>query len=352
MNLKTVFSKKTLLASVAFLCIQSNIIKAQDLGTAGGYLDYVGKEFNDIEENTWDYTSSVAHGKSARKVEKRRKEVISANQDAIKKIKKLSAFNGSSAFRDSAISFLNTNYAVLNYDYAKIIDMEEVAEQSYDLMEAYMLAQEKANEKLRNAGEMISSEYKKFAEANNIKLIESKDKVAKNLDVANKVYKHYNEVYLIFFKSYKQEAYLLDAMQKGDVNGMEQNRNALVKTSTEGSAKVKEVKPYQGDASVKLACDQLLNFYKEEAEKKLKDASAFYVKKENFEKIKTAFDAKAPASRTKADVDQYNKAVNEYNQASNQFNGVINECNQKRSQLLDNWNKAAASFTDRHVPKK
>ena len=164
--------KLNLVAGLA-LCsaIAFSPAKAQDVTTALGYMDFIGNEFRNIQENTWDYTKSVAHGKSARKVEKRRKEVLESNKEALKKIGKLAPFGGSTAFRDSAISFLNTNYAVLNEDYAKLVDMEEVAEQSYDLMEAYMLAKEKANEKLSQAGDMVDAEYSKFAAANKINLI-------------------------------------------------------------------------------------------------------------------------------------------------------------------------------------
>lgn len=318
--------------------------------TAVEYLETVGGEFNNIQENTWDYTRSAAHGKSARKVEKRRKEVVSANQDALKKISKLKDFNGSTAFRDSAISFLKVNYAVLNEDYAKLVDMEEVAEQSYDLMEAYMLAREKADEKLGAAGDMIQAEYAKFAAANNINLIDKKDKLAKNMEVANKVYKHYNEVYLIFFKSYKQELYLMDAIAKADINGIEQNKNALAKTAKEGMEKLTGTKPYQNDQSIKKATENLLKFYQDEAEKKLAAISNFFVTKENFDKIKAAFDAKS--KKEQADVDQYNKAVNDFNKATNEYNATNAELNAKRSQLLEGYNKANASFTDRHVPKK
>ncbi len=324
-------------------------LKAQ---TAVEYLETVGKEFKNIQENTWDYTKSTAHGKSARKVEKRRKEVVSANQDAMKKIGKMDAFAGSTAFRDSALSYLKVNYAVLNEDFAKLVDMEEVAEQSYDLMEAYMLAKEKANEKLRMAGDMIESEYDKFAASNNITLTKTNDKLSKNMDIANKVYKHYNEVYLVFFKSYKQELYLLDAMQKSDVNGIEQNKNALSKTAKEGFEKLTAIKPYQNDMSVKKACEQMLKFYQEEADKKLATVSSFYVSKENFDKIKAAFDAKPANKREQKDVDEYNKAVNDYNKASNDFNAINAELNGKRTQNLDNYNKANASFTDRNIPKK
>ncbi|MCD6069407.1 MAG: hypothetical protein K0S33_4233 [Bacteroidetes bacterium] len=340
-------NKKTIAAVAIVITSLTATIQAQ---TAGEYLETVGKEFENIQTNTWDYTRSAAHGKSARKVEKRRKEVVIANQEASKKIGKLGAFNSSTAFRDSALSFLKVNYAVLNEDYAKLVDMEEVAEQSYDLMEAYMLARERADEKLKLAGEMIHGEYGKFAAANNITLVENKDKLTKNMEIAGKVYKHYNEVYLIFFKSYKQEMYLMDAISKGDVNGIEQNKNALAKTAKEGMTKLETVKPYQNDMSIKKAAEQMMKFYQEESEKKLVTISNFFVTKENFEKIKAAFDSKAQSDKQK--VDEYNKAVADYNKATNEYNATNQELNSKRSQLLDSYNKTNAAYTDKHVPTK
>ena len=37
----------------------------------------------------------------------------------------MKAFDGSTTYRDSVVSFLNINYYVLKEDYAKIVDMEE-----------------------------------------------------------------------------------------------------------------------------------------------------------------------------------------------------------------------------------
>lgn len=348
--MKSIYSK--LIAAALGCSLAVTGVYAQDENSAGGYMDVIGKEFRNIQENTWDYTRAASHGKSARKVEKRRKEVVEANKTALKKIGSMRAFNGSTAFRDSAVSYLNTNMAVLNHDYAKLVDMEEVAEQSYDLMEAYMLAKEKADEKLNSAGNMIEAEYSKFAGTNNITLIESKDKLSKNMEIASQVYKHYNEVYLIFFKSYKQEAYVLDALQKNDMNAFEQNKNALAKTSAEGLQKLQAVKPYKSDASVIKACKQMLEFYNDEAVKKMEAYSKFAVSKENFEKIKAAFEAIPEKDRKQADVDKINKAGAEYNKELNSYNQANQELNNKRSQLLDFWNKTISNFTDNNVPKK
>jgi hypothetical protein len=345
------FHAKLIAAAGICTAISFSTATAQDVSTPVGYMDFIGKEFRNIQENTWDYTKSAAHGKSAKKVEKRRKEVIEANKEALKKIKGMKAINGSTAFRDSAVSYLNTNYAVLNEDYAKLVDMEEVAEQSYDLMEAYMLAKEKANDKLHESGDMIDAQYSSFAAANNITLIEQKDKLSKNMEIANKVYKHYNEVYLVFFKSYKQEAYMMDALAKNDMNGFEQNKNALAKTAAEGLTKLEAIKPYSNDMSVIKACEQMLKFYVEEA-KKMDAYAKFFVAKENYEKTKTAFDAIPQNNRKQEDVDKINKASSDYNKELNTYNQTNQELNNKRSQTLENWNKSGSTFTDKHIAKK
>ena len=214
---------------------------------AGDYLNTMSKEFEDISNEMWDYTSSVAHGKSARKVENRRKDVLKAILDAQKRIGKMSDFEGDKALRDSVLSFLKLDYYVINDDYAKIMDMEELAEQSYDLMEAYMTAQQIAGEKLDKASEMVNEQVKLFAGLHNVKLVDSKDKTSRNLEIAGKAFAYYNKIYLIFFKSYKQEAYMIDALNKGDVNGLKQNLDALAKTAAEGLQKLDTMKAFKGD---------------------------------------------------------------------------------------------------------
>ena len=323
----------------------------QKIDNAGEYLSFIGKEFKQISEEMWDYTSAAAHGKSARTVENKRKDIVSQITKSIGKIERLPGFKGDETYRDSVVSFLKLSKLVMNEDYAKIVDMEEIAEQSYDAMEAYMLAKERADDKMEAASAMIDDEAHKFAAKNGVNLIEGNDKISKKLKEASKVYKYYNVIYLIFFKSYKQELYVLDAQNKGDFNAMEQNRNALTTTVADGKSKLAAVKPYSGDGSVKAACQDMLNFYEKEVAK-FSDVSNFFLQKEKFDKIKASFDAKKPADRKKSDVDQFNAAVNEFNAASNKYNATNQELNQNRSNLLAKWNNASDKLIDRFVPKK
>src|SRR6478736_4270514 len=118
---------------IAFL-LMVNIGNAQNLDQPGSYITYISEQYRGITEDFWSYTSAVAHGKSARKVENRRSELLKTVKDASKKISTMPAYKGDQSLRDSAVTYLNLTYHILNDDYGKIINLEEVAEQSYDAM--------------------------------------------------------------------------------------------------------------------------------------------------------------------------------------------------------------------------
>jgi hypothetical protein len=76
----------------------------------------------------------------------------------------------------------------------------------------------------------------------------------------------------------------------------------------------------------------------------------FLIKRDEFEKIKKAYETKAQKQRTQADVDKYNKALEAMNAKVNQFNKTNEELNRDRSKYLDGWNNAVKQFLDNHVP--
>jgi hypothetical protein len=320
-------------------------------GTALDYMQVFSNEYKSIQKDMWDYTSSVSHGKSARKVEKRRLELIQTSASALKTAKSAKAFKGSTMYKDSVVEYLRITNIVLNQDYAKIVDMEEISESSYDAMEAYMTARAQANEKLNEAGKMVDRNQRVFAKENNINLIEGNDALGKKMEIAGEVYDHYEEVYLIFFKSYKQEAYLMDAIAKKDLSAMEQNRSALKATAEEGLGKLDKLKLYKTDKSMVEATRKLLTFYVNEAEKETPKMTDYIMKSENYEKVKKSFEQKAPKARTQTDVANMNKASTDISGAINTYNKANEGLNVNRAKNLDNWNKTAETFTDKHVPK-
>jgi hypothetical protein len=212
-----------------------------------------------------------------------------------------------------------------------------------------MLAKDKANEKLNDAAKRQHAMQIKFAQKNNITLINTQSELDTKMDLATAVMGHHNEVYLIFFKSYKQEVYLMDALNRKNIVGIEQNLNALQKYSEEGLEKLNGIKGYNNDASLIESCKNALNFYKEEATKGA-GLTDFILKEESFAKFKKQFDSKPASKRTQQDIDQYNNSVNDINTAGKNYNAINAELNKQRAAALNNWDKAVAKYMDEYMP--
>lgn len=75
----------------------------------------------------------------------------------------------------------------------------------------------------------------------------------------------------------------------------------------------------------------------------------FYLKEENFDKIKKSLDAKG-SNKTKEDVDQYNKSVKDINTSVNNFNQLNQDLNKRRQDVVANWEAAEKSFRDDLIP--
>lgn len=333
----------------ALLVVNANTAFAQDYNNPLTYMEAITKQQENISKKYMAYTSASAHGKREKKVEKLRNSLINEIEEARTNIFALPTFKGDKAYRDSAVSFMKFYYSVMNEDYSKIINMEEIAEQSYDGMEAYLLLQEKVDLKFDEANKKLRVAEKDFATKNKINLVEGKSELGEKMKEAAAVSKYYHQVYLVFFKPYVQEKNLMDAIQKNNLTGIEQSKSSMLKYAQEGLVKLTAMKGYNGDLALAGTCKTLLNFYVKEAEKTA-IVNDFLLKKERFEGIKKDMDKKGNSS-TQADVDAYNKAVADMNKASNEYNSNNKMLNEQRSESLNNWNKAVKTFFDEFTPK-
>jgi hypothetical protein len=334
----------------------SSGLQAQNVNEGVGYHDLFTKELDIIQASMWDYVKSQAHDyNDIQTAERKRKETIKQVEDSIAIVGKISPFitpdNEDKIYKSAVLKYMNMLIIILKEDYAKIVNMEEIAEQSYDNMEAYLTAKEKASQKFNSVMEELTEKEKEFAKNNNINLIYIDSDITKKLAKANVVYSYYNVIYLIFFKPYKQEMYLLEAANKSDISKIEQNRLTLIKYADEGLKKIKFADAYEKDSSIKDVCLNLMNFYKAEAAEKIIALNEYLLEKDSFEKIKTAFDLKKDTERTKADVDLFNGKVNKLNDAVKKYNKINNEMNAERAELIKTWNDTKNRFIDTHVPK-
>ncbi len=322
---------------------------AQDFENPGEYMVYIGKQHENISKKYMAYSSAAAHGKKARKIENVRHKLLNEVQEAKMNINSMPSFKGDKSYRDTSVNFMKLYYNILNDDYNKVLNLEEIAENSYDQMEAMLNIKEAIDQKLKDGNTRVNDAQATFAKANNINLIEGEaTALSEKLKKVSELNKYYNQVYLVFFKPYIQEQSLVEAMSKNNVTGIEQSKNSLRKYSEEGTEKLKTIKPFEGDNSVISACKSLLQFYIKESDA-TSAASELTMAKTNFEKIKKEFEKKSDAS--KADVNAYNNAVNDINKRTQKYNETINDLNKQRTESLNNWNKTVNQFFAEHTPR-
>jgi hypothetical protein len=339
---------RSIFFGLLFLCSLSSIAQYE---SAVAYMDYLSSIEGDLAKDYMSYMSAMAHTNSARKMERRRAEVLSTVKEGRKKVENLKPYEGENSLREAYTRYLTILQAVLSEDYAKIVNMEEIADQSYDKMEAYLLAQEKARERLSEATDSLRTSYHSFAAINNVKLVQSENKISLKLKETAAVMMYYNQIYLINFKASKQEGYTIGALNNGDINGVEQNKSTLISYATEGMEKLNRVKAYGTDYSLVIACLKLLEFQKVEAETKISNLTDFLIKKDEFTKFKKEYDSTPPSRRDRNDVDDYNSFVLEMNKMSDTYNKVNDQLNRQRATLNDNWSSAVDKFLDAHIPK-
>lgn len=323
---------------------------AQDVANPGGYMTAISNAQTEMNQKYMAYMSAAAHSRRARKIDKLRQQVLQSIESSRYKTIDLPIYKGDNSLRQSSIDYIKLCYSVFNDDYDKIINMEDIAEQSFDEMQAYLLLQEKTDEKISEANEKMAAASKAFAAKYNVNVVDEKSELGEKLGVAGKLNKYKNDVYLIFFKCFWQDGEITKAMNAGKITEAEQGRNSLIRYVTEGLVGLDTLKSFEGDPSLASSCKSTLAFYKKTAESDLPKQMDYFLKKENFEKVKKALDAKSQNDRTKQDVDAFNDGVKEINKATDTFNAINKNVNIGRDEALNNWNEAEKSFTDSHMP--
>ncbi len=342
--------KKYLSLLLVTLLLQALNVKAQNYDDPGVYVKAINKTQADFNKAYMSYISAAWHSNRAMKIEKLRQQVIEDLTTCRYKLIDIPYYKHDNSLRQSNIDYLWLMNKVFNDDYSHLVDMEALVDQSFDKMELYLLLQEKINDTLKAATDRMDVAEKSFATKYNVTLTDDKSQLTQKMELANKVSKYHDKVYLLFFKCEWQESQVMDNMGKKNITKTEQARSALLKYANDGLAGLDSLASYDNDPIIADACRQSLAFYKKEAETEFTKISDFLLKEEEFTKIKAAYDAKPQNTRTQQDTDAYKKAEADLNTsfavANQTFKGIIAD----RNKVIINWNNAEEKFSNKYMP--
>ncbi|MBL7790187.1 MAG: hypothetical protein JNL75_10205 [Chitinophagales bacterium] len=341
--------KFTRFTFIIFAVTLMNISHALGQGSAVEHMKTISEILEKSKDETFSYLKAITKGRSARKIENKRQNLLTQIRSEIGQIRGLGSYNGDNSLKEGCLVYLNIQKTILAEDYEKIINLEEIAEKSYDDLELYLNLQEKVNEKLQAASDSFDIVYKEFAAKYEITLIDGEvDKKSKRIKKMSETLDYYHEALLLQLKCAYQERKIVEALDKGDVNAAQQGLSVLTTIADENLVKLDALQPYEGDFSLIGATRKLINFFKREAEGDFTKMLDYHITKENFETVKKNFDAKSKSERDQEAIDEYNKAVNDMNAAVKTFNELINRVNKERANQNKAWEDVANEFNQNH----
>lgn len=337
------------LFALILACGLFGTITAQETQAAAAYMAEINEAVDDTQGETWRYLKAATRGRSARTLERKRGALIDEMGDVIEKVREIEGFKGNKDYQKEVLNYLELTHIVIREDYSKIMDLEDIAEQSYDDMEAYLLAKEIASQKMDSAFAIFQNAQKAFAEKHGVELVEGErsrreEKIAK----ASEALSYYNTIFLIFFRANVQEQYVVDAMNRNDLVSLEQSINAMKSATQMAKESLDTVSKFKGDPKLIVAAMQMLDFYEKEAEQDFPKVVDFYLKKDSFERLAKQMESKKQSDLSKEEINAYNKAVNEYNGMIPSFNRLSERTNEKRAQMHERWENRLEEFFDAH----
>ncbi len=307
------------------------------------YTKNIQSILNESKKEVFQYLKVIVKGRNLKKVESKREKLIDKIDSEHEKFQKIV----DSKLKQEGLKYLSTLKIVLTDDYEKIMDIEEIAEQSYDNMEAYFTMQEKANEKLDQAWDNFDTAFHRYARSNNIKIVEGElDKKSQKIRKMSETLKYSNHIYLIYLKCHYQEKKLLQSIEKEDINAMTQNMDAqktLLKNSIE---KVLALKPYDHDSRMIHATKYLFKFYKDEVEKDFMAIQDFFILKSKYNAAKKNHESLKESER--ASNLAFEKISQEFSLGIIKYNETVKRVNQERSKQIKDWFDILKEFNTDH----
>lgn len=277
-----------------------------------------------VDATNLEYVSFSVHSEDYRAVAKKRKTVIKQIKSSIKTIKSLPVPKNGKRLKSEALAVLKMYDNIFNLDFKEIEELKKGSKNSYNSMEQYFKAQDKAEKKLDRAADRFEKAQLSFAKKNNWEFEDSGEETPLNLQIKkmNEANEYSRNIFLIYFKADKAHAIFMEAVSK-ESKSMEGKRKKMESAAQEALTNLKAIQGFEGDTKYRDAGIKLMDFYLEMASDDFKDV--VYVNKTKQKNL------------TQKDVDAFNAAIEKYNKNVNNY--------------LMEFNAANSELLQKHTPK-
>jgi hypothetical protein len=322
----------------------SSPVKSQKFTDAKKYAEVIDKQHSKVVKDLLSFSNAVSKNKKAKDIASLNRSLLIELNKSQLAIAAMPPFKTNKDFKDSAAAFMKNCFNLVNVDYGKITTATPTAQKSPDSVKDLLAAKVAAIEKLKALNVFYDTASQRFYRAVDKDIFSDKFQQAIDVNI------YYNKAYLLYFKTYNAEFYLLESIKKRDGNSVEQNKKIVYQSAQDGLKALDTTKAFNGDNALVKKCQALLTFYADESDTKMDKLSDYFPVAKDFGKTRSNYEKKQ--AHTKDEVKEYKKAVSDFNKALNGFNSTSHDLDSKREKSLKKWNKAMVAFLDKHLPNK
>jgi len=341
MTLLNAAEKSASLDSVSKKMTQEEIRIAND---AVSYMNQLFAPINDLQQISYYYLRSIVQMNGVKSSERKRAELIEGIKVARKFSNEFHAFNGDSTLITALFKYLDLTYLIFKEDYDKILDMDNIREQSIDDEEAYEIAVDKANEKHDAIFRSFEITDSLFAAKYKVPIDTVKSAMSIKIDNANRLLDYYSKIQRSVTRPHRYYGQAMGAQDEKNLALMEQNLISLRTYSDASLEKLKGQESFNGDSSLISAASNYISQLKTVGEQTIRANIDFILQAESFEKMSKKMMALDPQKRTAEEVETYNAEVSHYNKSIKE----INSLNKTNYSMIDaafkQWEKSIDTF--------
>jgi hypothetical protein len=291
---------------------------------AGDYNNFIMKEMTATVRKNFEYISFSVHSEEYDQLEAKRSDVVREINKSKESIRKMPPLEGDTRLRDVSVEVLEEYKNAFELDYKSIIGLKRKSKDSYESMEIYFEAQDKAEEKVNKATEKLRKAQHVYAEKNNMKVVDTKsdDSLEVKMKRVVAVNNYWRGIFLDYFKVSKEYDMLWDILPQQKASAISRQREQVLKTIDQIVPKLKALPDFNKDVEYRDQTIAIVEYYRKAAS-------------EDFQRIIEVLGKK---SLQQKDVDE--------------INGIINKCNADHERLTYNWNLASQDLFRKNVDKE
>jgi hypothetical protein len=286
---------------------------SQDNADPVAYLNIFNELHGEITNRNLEFLQYSVHSDDPAQVGEKRLALIAQLLDAVAQLEKIERFPSDAGMRSEMIGVLKTYLDVFKVDFEHVEKLLVNSQDSYQAMENYMEARERAESRLAEANDRFHAAAEEFAEANRIRLLRGEE----NSEIAqlNALSQYRDQIFLATFRIKKRNDEFRQAMDREDLAEMRTYRERLLEEAEQEVNNLLQLGDFHGNTNYR---DAAISEIRGLAQLARDHYPAFITVKE-----------KQGEGLEQADVDAYNAAVDAVNSLPTRLSRATAEARQE-----------------------